>query len=69
MEVPESKSFASDKDRIIEVAYVFCIMDRYKLSHAKHGKMNEVGSMATYLLRCVRGDTLANIDSIYNIAS
>lgn len=69
VEVPEYKSLAPDADRIIGAVCEFYNLDRAQLFRAKRGELNEARSMAIYLFRHLRGESLTRIGMTFEISS
>jgi chromosomal replication initiation ATPase DnaA len=69
IEVPESKRLAPSADRIIHAVCEHYNMDKAHLFKTKRGTRNEARSMAIYLLRRLRGESLVNIGKAFNIDS
>jgi chromosomal replication initiation ATPase DnaA len=68
MEVPESKSLAPDVGRIRAVMCKSYDVDEQSLTLTRRGVANEARSMAIYLTRLLRGDTLEEIGREFKIA-
>lgn len=69
VEVPQSKGLAPDVDRIIGAVCNLYGIDRTRLFRARRGVLNEARSMAAYLCRYLRGESLTSIGNIFGIDS
>jgi REP element-mobilizing transposase RayT len=69
VEVPESKGLAPETDQIIAAVCRLYGIDTRRLFHAKRGNLNEARSMAIYLCRYLRGESLAGIGKAFDISS
>ena len=68
MEVPESRSLAPDVKRIRAVVCKSYDVDEHALTLMRRGIANEPRSMAIYLMRHLRGDSLEEIGREFKIA-
>ena len=68
IEVPESKSLAPHVGRIRAVVCKSYDVDGQSLTLTRRGVANEARSMAIYLMRLLRGDTLEEIGREFKIA-
>ena len=69
IEVPESKRLAPSGDRIIKAVCEHNGMDEAQLLLTKRGTNNEARSMAIYLFRYLKGESLNNIGEAFDISS
>ena len=69
IEVPESKRLAPSADRIIKVVCAHYEMDKAQLLLTKRGTTNEARSLAIYLFRHLRGESLTKIGKAFEINS
>ena len=68
MEVPESRSLAPDVKRIRQVVCRSYNVDEQALTLTRRGIANEPRSVAIYLMRYLRGDSLEEIGREFKIA-
>ena len=69
LEVPESKRLAPSGDRIINTVCEHYGIDEAQLLLTKRGTNNEARSMAIYLFRYLKGESLDNIGKAFGINS
>ncbi len=69
IEVPESKQLAPAPNDIIKSVCHLYAIDQAQLRNSKRGTVNEARNMAIYLLRYLRGDSLAAIGKVFGIQS
>jgi chromosomal replication initiation ATPase DnaA len=67
LEVPESKRLAPGTNDIIFAVCDLYGTDQAQLFAAKRGEINEARNLAIYLLRYLRGDSLATIGKEFEI--
>ena len=68
MEVPESRFLAPDVKRIRAVVCESYDVDEHALTLTRRGMANEPRSMAIYLMRHLRGDSLEEIGREFRVA-
>lgn len=69
LEVPESKQLAPESINIINAVCEFYAIDKTLLYNTKRGNLNEARSMAIYLHRQLRGDSLIEIGQAFGISN
>ncbi len=66
-EVPECKIFLPKKDKIVGAVCRYYNIDIEEIYKSSRGKTNESRSVAVYLMRQIRGDSLCEIGEVFNI--
>jgi hypothetical protein len=69
IEVPESKRLSPDTNDIINAVCDLYGINKAQLHAPKRGTVNEDRNMSIYLLRYLRGDSLATIGKVFGVQS